>query len=226
MDHPGLYVSGFLPGKQDIAWQDGAGGPKNILIPRFHNLQNVAHADFLRGYGFFGEIGRHRTARELKDVCDAGEVPLNLIGYGEMLPRSENRVTLQREKLDSCGIPTLRIDCAFTDNEHSMRRHMLASVEEMVHESRGRFSGTHHFERGGFVHEVGTARMGKSPRDSVLNGFAQCWDVPNVFAMDGAACPSGAWQNPTFTMMAIAGRACDHLATSLRSHGLTYAEGP
>lgn len=221
MDHPGLYVNGFLPGKREVTWQDGNGGPKNILIPRFHNLENGGNGEFLRGYGFFGEIGRHRSTRDLTAVCAADEVPFNMIGYGEMLPRAENRVTLQRDRLDAWGIPTLRIDCAFSDNEHSMRRHMLASMEEMVHAAGGRFGGIpNYFEPGGFVHEVGTARMGQSPKDSVLNSFAQCWDAPSVFVMDGAAWPTSAWQNPTFTMMAIAGRACDHLATSLRAQGL------
>ena len=225
MDHPGLFVKGFLPGKRDVAWQDGTGGPKNILIPRFHNLQNRPNAEFLRGYGFFGEIGRHRTQRGLNKICDADEVPFNLIGYGEMLPRAENRVTLQRDKLDACGIPTLHINCAFSENEHSMRRHMLSSVQEMVLAAGGRMSGDpQYFEPGGFVHEVGTARMGQSPNDSVLNGFGQSWDAPNVFSMDGAGWPSAAWQNPTFTMMAIAGRACDHLVSSFRSRGLTSAQ--
>jgi choline dehydrogenase-like flavoprotein len=75
----------------------------------------------------------------------------------------------------------------------------------------------HLYQPGGFVHEVGTARMGVDPRTSVLNGYAQCWDAPNVFVMDGAAWPSGAWQNPTFTMMAIAGRASGHLVGELKA---------
>jgi choline dehydrogenase-like flavoprotein len=225
MDHPGIYLNGFLPGKRDVAWQDGNGGPKNIIIPRSHNLENAGNGEFLRGYGFFGEIGRHRATRALKKICDADEVPFHLLGYGEMLPRAENRVTLQRDRLDAWGIPILRIDCAFSENEHSMRRHMLASMEEMVHATGGRIGATpHYFEPGGFVHEVGTARMGQSPKDSVLNGFAQCWDAPNLFVMDGAAWPTAAWQNPTFTMMAIAGRACDYLASSLRARGLMTAE--
>jgi choline dehydrogenase-like flavoprotein len=64
---------------------------------------------------------------------------------------------------------------------------------------------------------MGTARMGADARTSVLNGYAQCWDAPNVFVMDGAAWPSGAWQNPTFTMMAIAGRASAHLVEELKA---------
>ena len=68
---------------------------------------------------------------------------------------------------------------------------------------------------GGFVHEVGTARMGRDPATSVLNEYAQSWDVPNLFVVDGAAWPTSAWQNPTFTMMAVAGRASERLAGEL-----------
>lgn len=217
MDHPGLFVSGFLPGKRDVPWLDGTGGPKNIMIPRFHNLENKASGEFLRGYGIFGGIGRHPSSRGLDKTCSPDEVPFTLVAYGEMLPRAENRVTLQRERLDPWGIPTLHVDCAFSDNEHAMRRHMLASLEEMVNAAGGRISGApHYFEPGGFVHEMGTARMGVDAKESVLNGFAQCWDAPNVYVMDGAAWASGAWQNPTFTMMAIAGRASEHLTGELR----------
>ncbi len=225
MDHPGLMVSGFLPGVRDVSWRGGYGGPRHVLVPRFHNLENRADGAFLRGYGFLGSIGRHRATPDLKKSCDADEAPFYLLGYGEMLPRAENRVTLRRDRTDAWGIPILRIDCAFSDNEQAMRRHMLASAEEMVHAAGGRIDGPpRYFEPGGFVHEVGTARMGRSPKDSVLNGFMQCWDAPNVFVMDGAAWPSGAWQNPTFTMMALAGRACDHLASALRTEGLMSAD--
>lgn len=216
MDHPALYVSGFLPGPRDTAWADGTGGPKNIMIPRFHNLENRANGEFLRGYGIFGGIGRHASTAGLTKQCGADEVPFTLVAYGEMLPRAENRARLQTDRCDAWGIPTLHIDCQFSDNELAMRRHMLATLEEVVTAADGRLNGApHDFAPGAFVHEVGTARMGHSARDSVLNSHAQCWDAPNVFVMDGAAWPSSAWQNPTFTMMAVAGRACDRLVATL-----------
>ncbi len=217
MDHPGLIVSGFVPGQRDVAWTGGYGGPKNVLIPRYHNLENRAGGSFLRGYGFFGGFGRHGRGQDLRKTCDANEVPFMLVGYGEMLPRFENRVTLHKERADAWGIPLLEIDCEFSDNEHAMRKHMLEEVREMVEATGGRINGAPTLmDPGAFVHEMGTARMGTDARRSVLNGYAQCWDAPNVFVMDGAAWPTGAWQNPTFAMMAIAGRASGHLADELK----------
>jgi choline dehydrogenase-like flavoprotein len=215
MDHPAAHVSGYAPGDRSAAWDDGVDGPKNIMVPRFHNLENRAGGAFLRGYGMFGWIGRYSAVP--KDACEPGEVPFSIMAYGEMLPRFENRVWLDREQVDAWGIPVLHIDCAFSDNERGLLEHMVASVSEMMHAAHGRVAAPPDFlPPGRFVHEMGTARMGNDPKTSVLNGFGQCWDVPNVFVMDGAAWPSGAWQNPTFTMMAIAGRASEHLATSLK----------
>lgn len=214
MDHTALYVSGVAPGRRDPGWADGSGGPKNILIPRFHNLGNSAGGDFLRGYGIFGGIGRHAPGE--RPDCAADEVPFTLVAYGEMLPRETNRVTLDPQLRDVWGIPTLHIDCELSANERAMSAHMLASLHEMLDAAGARVVGEpYYFSPGGFVHEVGTARMGADPDTSVLNGFGQCWDAPNVYVMDGAAWPTSAWQNPTFTMMAIAGRASEHLAGQL-----------
>jgi choline dehydrogenase-like flavoprotein len=214
MDHPGAYLGGFLPGDRDASWDDGFGGPRQIMVPRFHNLENRAGGAFLRGYGMFGHIGRLQVPQ---DACEPNEVPFAITMYGEMLPRFENRVVLDREHPDAWGIPSLFIDCAFTDNERALVNHMVEALTEMIHEAHGRPVGPATFMApGGFVHEVGTARMGASAKTSVLNAFAQCWDAPNVYVMDGAAWTSAAWQNPTFTMMAIAGRASEHLANELK----------
>lgn len=217
MDHPALYVSGFLPGQRSTPWTDGTGGPKNIMIPRFHNLHNSASGAFLRGYGIFGGIGRHVLSANDANQGNPDEVPFTLVAYGEMLPRPENRVTIRPNEVDAWGIPTLNIECGLATNEHAMRAHMVASFEEMVHAAGGRLSGPpNYFAPGAFVHEVGTARMGERASNSVLNSHAQVWDCPNVFVMDGAAWTTSAWQNPTFTMMAVAGRASEHLASELK----------
>jgi choline dehydrogenase-like flavoprotein len=214
MDHTALFVSGYAPGRRSAGWADGSGGPKNILIPRFHNLENSSAGEFLRGYGIFGGIGRHAPGE--RPDCAADEVPFTLVAYGEMLPRPENRVTIDPDVRDVWGIPNLHIACSFSQNEHAMRAHMLTSLHEMLDAAGARVVGApHYFTPGSFVHEVGTARMGRDPATSVLNGFGQCWDVPNVYVMDGAAWTTSAWQNPTFTMMAIAGRASEHLAQQL-----------
>jgi glucoside 3-dehydrogenase (cytochrome c) catalytic subunit len=191
------------------------------MIPRFHNLQNKNGGAFLRGYGIFGSIGRHGSSRSERPDCGPGEAPFNLVAYGEM-PRPENRASLSDDLRDAWGIPTLHIDCSFSDNELAMRTHMVDSLTEMLEAAGARIVGKPaYFAPGGFVHEVGTARMGVDPGASVLNSHCECWDAPNVYVMDGAASPSSAWQNPTFTMMAVAGRAGEHLAAQLRRRSLT-----
>ena len=166
----------------------------------------------------FGVVGR-RTAD--RDECGADEVPFSLVSYGEMLPRFENHVTLHPETKDRWGIPILRIECSFSDNEIALQRQMIESLRELAHAAGARPNErADYIAPGGFVHEMGTARMGADPRTSVLNGYGQCWDAPNVFVLDGAAWPSGAWQNPTFTMMAIAGRGSEYLATRLKGGDL------
>jgi choline dehydrogenase-like flavoprotein len=214
MDHPGVAVTGFVPGRRDVTWHDGYGGPKNVMIPRFHNLANRPGGSFLRGYGTFGMLGR--VSMKARD-CDADEVSFALVSHGEMLPRAENRISLHPDRRDVWGVPTLKIDCAYSDNERALQAHMAESTKELIATVRGRVSGVYYYPPGGFVHEMGTARMGADARTSVLNGYAQCWDVPNVFVMDGAAWPSGAWQNPTFTMMAITGRASQYLVEELKA---------
>lgn len=213
MDHPAIHLAGFAPGVRDALWSDGLGGPKNVMIPRYHNLENRAGGAFLRGFGMFGTIGRTQGKPA---ECDADEVPLSIVAYGEMLPRHENHVTLSADQRDAWDIPVLRIDCALSDNERALQDHMVEALSELIELAGGRVDEPPYVHAlGGFVHEMGTARMGLDRKTSVLNAFAQSWDVPNVFVMDGAAWPSGAWQNPTFTMMAIAGRACEHLAREL-----------
>lgn len=214
MDHPSVAIMGFVPGRRDQSWDDGVGGPKNVLIPRFHNLANRAGGSFLRGYGAFGMLGRIQGK---PGECEADEVPFSLVSHGEMLPRKENHISLRPAKPDPWGVPTLKIDCAYSDNERALQDHMTESLKEMIALVGGRITKLYYNPPGAFVHEMGAARMSEDARSSVLNGYAQCWDVPNVFVMDGAAWPSGAWQNPTFTMMAIAGRASAYLADELKA---------
>ncbi len=213
MDHPAIYMTGYAPGRRDERWTGGFGGPKNIMIPRFHNLGNSAGGAFLRGFGAFGVIGRRPAS---KDECGPDEVPLTFVSYGEMLPRSENTVRIHAERKDAWGIPVVEINCRLSGNEVALQHYMADSLKEMIEAAGGRTHSHGLYAAGGLVHEMGTARMGLDANTSVLNGYAQCWDVPNVFVMDGAAWPSNPWQNPTFTMMAIAGRASEHLANELK----------
>jgi choline dehydrogenase-like flavoprotein len=134
--------------------------------------------------------------------------------WGEMLPRFDNQVTINKDKKDAWGIPTVHIDCTHGDNEQAMAKDAVESIQEMAHEAGFEVTRVNSVlaSAGLCIHEVGTARMGDDPKKSVLNKFNQSWDVKNVFVTDGACFVSQGCQNPTLTMMAITVRACDYIA--------------
>jgi choline dehydrogenase-like flavoprotein len=131
---------------------------------------------------------------------------------------TRDRVSLNHDKKGTWGLPTLDIDMAFSDNEFAMRKDMEASAVEML-EAAGLPSVkgfTNEPHPGEVIHEMGTARMGRDPRTSVLNAFNQCHDAPNVFVTDGACMVSTACQNPSLTYMALTARSCAYAVDALR----------
>ena len=147
-----------------------------------------------------------------------------MTAFGETLPRHENRVRLDPDRVDAFGIPLLRIRCTWGENELAMRKDMAASSAEML--ERCGLRNVAPFDRhreGGLgaepglgIHEMGTARMGRDPSTSVLNAFNQVWDAPNVFVTDGACMVSAPCQNPSLTYMALTARAVDHAVAEMR----------
>jgi choline dehydrogenase-like flavoprotein len=180
-----------------------------FLVPRFRNVTS-RHPDFLRGYGLGGVLGRNQS--------DGDTAVLQLWAQGEVLARRDNRVTIERERTDSWGIPVPRIELAYGDNERAMIADWLAVVEETLRGfgMDGFFLQPEVAPPGASIHELGGARMGDNPRTSVLNPYNQCWDAENLFVTDGACFASSGWQNPTLTMMAITARACDHILARLK----------
>jgi choline dehydrogenase-like flavoprotein len=139
-----------------------------------------------------------------------------------MLPNHANVVTLDETKKDKWGLPVLKIDCATGENEHRMRPDMANDMAEML-EAAG-VKDVHTFDEPCFpgmgIHEMGTARMGTSPKNSVLNKHNQVWDAPNVFVTDGACMASTACQNPSLTYMALTARAADFAVGELNRRSL------
>ncbi|MEM8961342.1 MAG: GMC family oxidoreductase, partial [Acidobacteriota bacterium] len=203
MDHHTVRAAARFPypGREPAEYRWG--GPNASLIPRFQNLEESS-GDFLRGYGMNLRIQRRKMP--VRDGYLLG----SLLAQGEMLPRAENHVTLDPDKTDRWGLPGLRIDCAWSDNETNMVTHMANSVREMVAEAGGELFGDVHLNQppGSYVHEVGTARMGADAETSVVDPDNRIWETPNVLVTDGACWPSCGWQNPTLTMMAVTVRAC------------------
>ncbi|MBA2302408.1 MAG: hypothetical protein H0W08_07210 [Acidobacteria bacterium] len=146
-----------------------------------------------------------------------------LTSFGEMLPHADNRVTLDPDHTDAYGVPIARISCVHRENELAMVRDQVDACCEMLDSAGFEQTGssTQLSVPGLACHEVGTARMGADPKDSVLNSFCQSWDINNLFVMDGSCFVSQGVQNPTLTMMALVARSCDYLLEACRRGDLT-----
>jgi choline dehydrogenase-like flavoprotein len=209
--------------------------PTGFYLTRFRNIDKAStHKDFLRGYGYQGGGSRQnwvRGVRELemglgaefkKSLIVPGPWQLGMTAFGECLPYYENKVTLNREVLDKHGLPTLTIDCEFKENEMKMREDMKTSAAEML-EAAG-YKNIEVYDNDSYpglgIHEMGTARMGRDPKTSVLNKWNQVWDAPNVFVTDGACMTSAGCQNPSLTYMALTARAASYAVEELKKMNL------
>ena len=204
--------------------------PNGIYVPRFRNVTS-RHPGFIRGYAFQGGAGRAGWESALhapgigvalkQRLTQLGPWSMSFGGFGEMLPREENRATLHPTLVDAWGIPTLHIECQWSDNELAIHRDMSVTAAELLEAGGAKDvqpSTRGPSTPGGTNHEMGTARMGRDPKTSVLNGWNQTWDVPNLFVTDGAAMTSSGCQNPSLTYMALTARAC-HYAVELLKRG-------
>jgi choline dehydrogenase-like flavoprotein len=216
MDHTyGIGVDGIAPGglrDRDDRASDGC------MVPAFRDFATGA-VDFSRGYGMELQVmplegGRFNRLRNLGRQR-AGWFWIRTLG--EVLARSENHVSLDPEKKDAWGIPVARIECRYGENERKMAADQSRSMREMAEAAGWQVEETHEdlAPPGLSVHEMGTARMGDDPSDSVLNPHNQSWDVANLFVTDGASFPSGGFQNPTLTMMALTVRTCAYIVACL-----------
>jgi choline dehydrogenase-like flavoprotein len=155
-------------------------------------------------------------------LTELGPWSMSLGGFGEMLPREENRCTVHPTMVDAWGIPVLHIECAWGPNELAIRKDMAVTAAEMLEASGAKDVQPHTNATtpGGTNHEMGTARMGRDRRTSVLNGWNQAWDALNLFVTDGACMTSSANQNPSLTYMALTARACHYAAEQLKRGAL------
>jgi choline dehydrogenase-like flavoprotein len=207
-----------------------------IYIPRFRNLnKETKQPDYLRGFGYQGSASRLDWARGIKelssfgakfkaDMIAPGPWRFGIGSWGECLPYHENRLTLNTKERDKWGQPTVTFNCEWKANEYAMRKDMKASAIEML-EAAGLkevtgFDDVVNSAPGNCIHEMGTARMGRDPKTSVLNKWNQVHAVPNVFVTDGACMTSNSCVNPSLTYMALTARACDHAVSELKKQNL------
>jgi choline dehydrogenase-like flavoprotein len=230
MDHHlGVGANGTVDGYEDkYTYGRRANG---IYIPRYRNLFGDKR-DYVRGFGYQGggnrdgwkqDVAEASIGAAFKDaLTEPGGWTMGMMGFGEVLPSAENKVTLDKTKKDKWGLPVLSFDCELRDNEIKMRKDMMNDAAEMLEAAGVKNITT--YENNGIlgrgIHEMGTARMGKDPKTSVLNKNNQVWDALNVFVTDGAAMTSGACVNPSLTYMAMTARAVDYAVTELKKGNL------
>lgn len=201
--------------------------PNGIYMPRFRNVR-AKNPDFMRGYGFQGGAHREGWARGVaqtgfgaefkKSLSSPGPWRFSFGGFGECLPNHNNFVELDKEKIDAWGVPTLKIHCSWSENELALRKDMAMSAAEMLAAVGAKdIQPEIGNDPPGFtIHEMGTARMGRDPKTSVLNSFNQAHDVKNLFITDGGAMVSSSCVNPSLTYMALTARACDYAVQQMQ----------
>ncbi|QEC41340.1 GMC oxidoreductase [Pseudobacter ginsenosidimutans] len=205
--------------------------PNGIYIPRYRNLFGDKR-DYVRGFGYQGGASRQGWSRnvaelsigvDLKEMLtEPGNWSIGITAFGEILPHHENRIFLDKEKKDKWGLPVLAIDAELKENEIKMRKDMMADAQEMLSIAGVKDPQTfdNGYAMGMGIHEMGTARMGKDPKTSVLNGNNQVWDAKNVFVTDGACMTSAACVNPSLTYMALTARAANFAVEELKKGNL------
>lgn len=230
MDHLyGAGASGRVEGFEEEYYSGRR--PTGLVMPRFTNYSEM-NPKFLRGYQITGSAIRQGWdtfsqqdgfgADYKKAIRSAGSWIFNLGGSGEMLPRYENQVSLHPTLKDKWGIPQLHIECDLSENDWKMFEDIADTCAEIlegigVKDVTKKIEAKKDWHPGLAIHEMGTARMGKDPKTSVLNGWNQAHDVPNLFVTDGASMASCASQNPSLTYMALTARAADYAVQQLKA---------
>jgi len=230
MDHHyNIGATGSVEGFEDkYVYGRRANG---FYIPRFANLYGDKR-DYLRGFGYQGSASRDNWKKDVAELSigsdlkesltEPGGWSIGATGFGEILPYHENKITLDKMRKDKWGLPVLSMDAELKENELKMRKDIVAEMKAML-EACG-VKNVHSWDDGHAIghgiHEMGTARMGKDPKTSVLNAHNQVWDCKNVFVTDGACMTSSSCVNPSLTYMALTARAADYAVNELKKQNL------
>lgn len=247
MDHTPAFISGSIPGTRGWEYDNSVPHdlkipPGGIYIPRSQNLGRITHSSFARGISCQGKVGSMYAPEDHPAM-------FAIMGFGEMLPYYDNRITVNPRRRDAWGIPVAHINCVFTQNEYELMKEQSKILKEMAElcgfstEFAGNSMGLDKDVKifpeanwlsrlifrlcykkslsvGAAIHEVGGARMGDDPGKSVLNPFNQCWDVKNLFVTDGSCFTSNGIAGPALTIMALTVRACEYLAREYKNGSL------
>jgi choline dehydrogenase-like flavoprotein len=205
--------------------------PNALYIPRFRNWGSDKQA-YLRGFGYQGGASRESWNRGVnadgfgatfkEDLTKPGSWTIGFGGFGEVLPNPNNRIFLDTDKKDKWGVPMIVFDAAFGENELAMRKDIVSSAIEMLDAAgfKNIVGNNRETHLGLGIHDMGTARMGRDAKTSVLNAFNQVHACKNVFVTDGAAMASSSCVNPSITYMALTARAADFAVAEMKKKNL------
>lgn len=232
MDHHfSLGASGTSEEFQDQYYKGRR--PNGIYIPRFRNIDTASKmSNFIRGYGYQGSASRGAWGRDVAEetfgkslkeaISQPGDWSFSINGFGEFLPYHENKITLNHDLKDIYGLPTLVMEVEMKTNELEMRKDILVAAAEMLNAAGLKDVSTwqNNYNPGLGIHEMGTARMGKDPKSSVVNKWNQVHTAPNVFLTDGSFMTSSACVNPSLTYMAFTARAANFAVEEIKKGNL------
>ena len=229
MDHHyGMGASGRLPGFEDKYYKGRR--PGGFYIPRFRNIdKNTQMKNYRRGFGYQGAASRGNKdiagvfGADLKQrIFEPGSWYISMTCFGEILPHHDNKMFLNHDKKDKHGMPIITFDTKLRENELALREDGVTCAEEMLEAAGCEDISSYNNVTavGQCIHEMGTARMGKDPKTSVLNKWNQMHEVPNVFVTDGACMTSSGTQNPSITYMALTARAVDYAYKQLENNAI------
>jgi choline dehydrogenase-like flavoprotein len=226
MDHiMGSGATGTIPGYEDRVQLGNR--PNGIYVPRFRNIKDK-HPNFVRGYGFQGAGSREDWGRgsetagfgiDFKHMLrEPGPWRFTFAMFGECLTNPDNRAEINKDQLDAWGIPTLKISHKWRENEMALFNDAQVTAAEMLDAAGAKDITVRSTPSapGEGIHEMGSARMGRDPKTSVLNSWNQAHDIKNLFVTDGSFMVSSACQNPSLTYMAMTARACDYAVKQMQ----------
>ncbi|HEX4945985.1 MAG TPA: GMC family oxidoreductase [Blastocatellia bacterium] len=237
-DVVGRYLGGHVAGGvygyiKDLVAKDtwsGDGMTDHAYIPRFNHLRGKP--DYVGGFGVQLNYASYRHPHHAKDVMGFGTIYkhrvrdlqpalLHMGAFGKVEHRPSNRVTVHPTKTDKWGIPTPVINFHWSDNDRRLFAAMHANVLAMFDAVGMELALTNGLTMGGFAsHEVGTVRMGRDPKTSVLNAYNQAHEVRNLFVVDGSSFTTMPEKNPTLTIAALAVRAMRYLIAQRKQGAL------
>ncbi len=227
--HMSAEASGMVEGYED-RYIFGR-RPNQVYVPRYRNLFGDTRP-YLRGFGYQGAASREGWGRGIAELnigaafkdalSEPGNWTMGLVGFGEVLPYHDNKISIDQSTKDKWGLNVLSINAELKSNEHNMTIDMKNDAAEMLKAAGVKqvTASSRDFILGSGVHEMGTARMGRDATTSVLNEWNQVWDAKNIFVTDGACMTSGSCVNPSLSYMALTARAADHAVKELKKMNL------